>query len=131
MTYDINNLDKFDEEFKCIQGDCDGYGHIPEQISEDEWTSHQCQFHAEYLIPIGNFILQDRQEAYNAGRQSGLEEVEKAIKDTIGLNDRTKSDDIHLVKMFNNGGLQDYVDNREYIKKIEAFTLINKLKQNG
>jgi hypothetical protein len=42
----------FDEKFKCIQGGCDGTGHIPEQVSEDEWTSSQCQFHAEYLIPM-------------------------------------------------------------------------------
>lgn len=49
---------EFDKKFKCIQGDCDGTGHIPEQIGEDEWTSHQCQFHAEYLFPIKSHNLQ-------------------------------------------------------------------------
>lgn len=31
-----NILKEFDEKFKCIQGDCDGHGNIPVQISDDE-----------------------------------------------------------------------------------------------
>lgn len=56
MTPQEERNKRFDEKFKCIQRDCDGTGHIPEQISEDEWTSSQCQFHAEYILPFKSFL---------------------------------------------------------------------------
>lgn len=52
----IKELDREFEEFKCIQGDCDGKGHCPVQISEDEVEDNQCQFHAEYLFPIAKYL---------------------------------------------------------------------------
>ncbi len=45
----------FEEQFKCIQSDCDGNGCIPHQVADDEWEAQQCQFHAEYLFPINDF----------------------------------------------------------------------------
>lgn len=48
---------KFDEEFKCIQNDCDGFGNIPHQVDDGVWEAEQCQFHAEYLFPIKSYLL--------------------------------------------------------------------------
>jgi hypothetical protein len=66
MTYDIDNLDKFDEKFY-----------------EGERNSVYCKAHKLFATPteLKFFILTDRQEAYNAGRQSALEEVEKELLD--------------------------------------------------
>ena len=65
MTYDINNLDKFDEEFLKIGGDryivVESYG----------------EAFKDTITRLKSFILQDRQEAYNAGRQSVIEEIYK------------------------------------------------------
>jgi hypothetical protein len=70
MTYDINNLDKFDERFK-------DYFIIKTGLLKD------------HKAVVKSFILQDRQEAYNAGRQSGIEEVLLKYKEAFekaGLN---------------------------------------------
>ena len=49
----------FDKKFPCIQPDCDGKGNIPVQVGDDEWEADQCQFHAEYLFPLKDFISQE------------------------------------------------------------------------
>lgn len=79
MTTKEQLIKEFREKFKCIQTDCNGNGHIPELVSEenDEWTSYQCEFHAKYLFPLEVFLL----SAFDAGRASGIEEVNKKIKD--------------------------------------------------
>lgn len=66
---------RFSEKFKCIQSDCDGHGCIPEQIADGEWEAQQCQFHAEYLFPIKEFIKQEITLALEAQR----EEIEKEV----------------------------------------------------
>lgn len=70
MTIKSNEevLNLFDETFKCIQGDCDGTGCIPNQVAEDEWEAQQCQFHAEYLFPLRDFILSLRKADMEAVR---------------------------------------------------------------
>lgn len=45
---------EFDENFKCIQGDCAGGGHTFPTESEPE--GGQCQFCAEYIYPLKAFI---------------------------------------------------------------------------
>jgi hypothetical protein len=64
MTYDINNLDKFDDDIdeRQIFTLNDKKGNLKNTIIYDS---------------IKSFILQDRQEAYNAGRQSVIEEIDK------------------------------------------------------
>jgi hypothetical protein len=73
-TYDIDNLDKFDEKFThklhIATHNKENYSGLDIQV-DGEWEH------------IKSFILKDRQEAYNAGRQSGLEEVEKMLIDEI------------------------------------------------
>lgn len=82
--YIEEKIKEFEKGFKCIQGDCDGTGHIPEQIAEDEWTSHQCQFHAEYIFPITQKFKQSISEAYNRGVEDSLKCVpDKAIKSSF------------------------------------------------
>lgn len=61
---------RFNEQFKCIQADCDGNGAIPHQVAEGEWEAQQCQFHAEYLFPIKAFFRA---------------ELERIAKDVEGL----------------------------------------------
>jgi hypothetical protein len=55
MTYDINNTKKFIEQFTREDG-----------LLELGKYNHDA---------LAKAVVQDRQEAYNAGRQSGLEEV--------------------------------------------------------
>ena len=63
MTYDINNLDKFDEKYNFAD------------MFED--SRKYCD---SVQSGIKEFILQDRQEAYNAGRQSGLDDLVTEIE---------------------------------------------------
>jgi hypothetical protein len=73
MTYDINNLDKFDEEFKkefnWLNGiESAGVIIVISKIA-DWWKSK---------------MKQDRQEAYNAGRQSVIDEIEvSCVRDSL------------------------------------------------
>lgn len=78
-----DQLAEFDKKFKCIQGDCDGTGHIPEQISEDEWTSHQCQFHAEYLFPIRNVLTSFAEKIAQSVREETIETARAVILQAI------------------------------------------------
>lgn len=92
---------EFNEKFKCIQSDCDGNGCIPNQVAEDEWEAQQCQFHAEYLLPIKEFIAERiriareeetkggatrselvriRQAEFESGRQQGQKELIEEIR---------------------------------------------------
>ena len=93
MTYDINNLGKFENKFPHkIAGVIDDFG-------------------STVKTEIKDFILQDRQEAYNAGLQSGLEEVEGELFNVFHEN--------------YDAGYDYHAENiREDITKI-----INKLKQ--
>lgn len=43
----LENKREFEEKYKCIQGDCDGNGHIPTGNEEEGYSSDQCQFHAD------------------------------------------------------------------------------------
>lgn len=77
---------RFDEQFKCIQGDCDGTGCIPNQVAEDEWEAQQCQFHAEYLIPFKQFLHQERERAYEDGQLETAAEMCKILVTTDWKN---------------------------------------------
>lgn len=66
----------FDEKYKCIEKDCDGYGNIPHQIGDDEWEAEQCRFHWEYLLPIRDFIFTRERIAYEAGGEEALKDKE-------------------------------------------------------
>ena len=57
-TYIEKKVEEFRKEFKCIENGCDGDGNIPVQVSLDEWIADECQFHAEYLIPMENTFRQ-------------------------------------------------------------------------
>jgi hypothetical protein len=68
MPYDINNLDKFDKKFKDYN------------FAVFEGKYPLCKVGETFRTrgsneDIKKFILQDRQEAYNAGRQSEREKI--------------------------------------------------------
>ena len=76
----------FDEEFKCIQSDCDGNGNIPHQIAEGEWEAQQCQFHAEYLFPIKAFLLASNKAVLSSVLEK-VKELKTANKNTLAESD--------------------------------------------
>jgi hypothetical protein len=62
MTYDINNLGKFENKFPHkIAGVIDDFG-------------------STVKTEIKDFILQDRQEAYEEGRREGLDDLVNEIE---------------------------------------------------
>jgi ribosomal protein S17E len=66
-------LEEF-EKFKCIRGDCAGGGHtFP---TDDEPEGGQCQFCAEYLFPMRDFI-KSHLESLLDEVEARCEEVEK------------------------------------------------------
>ena len=108
----------FDEKFKCIQIDCDGTGcipvakEVPRQISDNpdeyaidvELEAEQCQFHAEYIFPIQDFIDQiiDLAIAERDKEIAGMI-LKKAKEDYVGSNsllyidDKAITDIIYLI----------------------------------
>ena len=70
--FETEVLKMFDETFKCIQNDCDGFGIVPDGGE----NPMQCQFHAEYLLPMRDFLLtqlrlarsDERKQAYEEGK---------------------------------------------------------------
>lgn len=68
--------ERFDEKFKCIQSDCDGARNIPVGDNENGWHAEQCQFHAEYLFPLKEFIASELHQ----GRQRFSREFLELIK---------------------------------------------------
>ena len=92
LTLQEESDKEFDESFKCIQGDCDGTGHIPEQISEDEWTSQQCQFHAEYLLKFKSFLHHKLEKAYNLGQLKGVEMVEEKVGSEVLIKETSEDE---------------------------------------
>jgi len=76
-TFIESKLAAFDAKFKCIQTDCDGHGNIPYQNGEGEWETNQCQFHAEYLFPIKEYISSSIDKAVEAREKEILEEIDK------------------------------------------------------
>jgi hypothetical protein len=66
--------ERFDEKFKCIDGSCDGRGNIPVLVGDNEWEAEQCQFHAEYLFPIKDFIQSEIDMAVAKERERAREE---------------------------------------------------------
>jgi len=109
MTYDINNLDKFDERYSDIDK-CSSV-----LITRDGTKPSE---------NLKSFILQDRQEAYNAGRQSREEEIKKSF-----IEEFYKSGERWYNYMFDNE--EEAKDALESVEEewndiIEA---INKLKQ--
>jgi hypothetical protein len=90
-TYDINNLDKFDEK--------------------NFWRGVPVNLPDHYKKEFKSFILQDRQEAYNAGRQSMREEIKQELLD--------------ISKPLEVGGKGVGI----FIRSIEFTEVFNKLKQ--
>ena len=77
--------EEFDKKFKCIQGDCDGAWSIPYMVDDYEgghWEAQQCQFHAEYLFPLKDFIRSVASSEYKRGVEFGRVSVLKDF-DTV------------------------------------------------
>lgn len=79
--------ERFDEKFKCIDDSCDGQGNIPHQVSEDEWEAQQCQFHAEYLFPLKDFI----QSEIDLARREERERIQNAFIDSLNELDLSEN----------------------------------------
>jgi len=74
-TYIEKKVEEFRKEFKCIENGCDGDGNIPVQVSLDEWIADECQFHAEYLIPMENTFRQALTKTAEKARVEGEDKV--------------------------------------------------------
>lgn len=67
-------------DFPCINSQCDGYGNIPHQVSEEEWEAEQCQFCFEYRFPFKELIKQERQTSQEREREIVVDEVIEIIE---------------------------------------------------
>lgn len=85
---------EWDEEFKCIQFDCDGFGNIAVGDNENGWHAEQCEFHAKYLIPQKAFI----DSLLSSYTEKVLGEL-KGAKRKVGKLSFAE----HLDEMFNGG----------------------------
>lgn len=96
MTNLKDTLKQFDAKFKCIQEDCAGGGHT--YPTEEEPEGGQCQFCAEYLFPIKDFLAQAIKEAlegvvpekkqpnYQTGGNYKEDECFNACRDQVKAN---------------------------------------------
>ena len=123
MPYDINNLDKFDEKFVC---DTDSEEHPFVGFYNE--GDNKFEFWNAYKIK--SFILQDRQEAYNIGRQSGLEEVENVINNEIIIHKQLESECVGSIEDIKMGrkGENPHTFVIEQLQVLKS-RMINKLKQ--
>lgn len=49
-------IEKFDEEYPCIEFNCDGNGTIDYQVSEDEFEPQQCRYCCEIRLPFKKLL---------------------------------------------------------------------------
>lgn len=75
----------------------------------------------KYLVE--SILQEEIDKSYREGRENLRKEVREEIRNTIGINLNSKSDEVTMVKMFNNGGLTKYVDKKEYINKVGVLSL--------
>ena len=75
-----------------------------------------------------NFINQQFDLAIKETEERLVREILDRIKDTIGINTNSVSDNLTLVKVFDDGGLCDFVDEKEYINKVDLIRFINLLR---
>ncbi len=73
----------FDEKYKCLE-ECDGHGNIPIAVDDGnggrDWEAQQCQFHAEYLFPIKQFLTDQLTLAFSSGVHTTEERIKEEIK---------------------------------------------------
>jgi len=102
MALSENNkhlINRFNEEFPCINSSCDGAGNIPHQVNDDEWEAEQCQFCFEYRFKAVKFIQKElatqMEDVYwvmedYIKRVGGCDDV-KIVLDTLKLITKDKS----------------------------------------
>jgi len=101
MPYDIKNLDKFDEKFKGFFNQLTKLWAKVAEVKSSDVSGVDVSVPFKNFERIKTFILQDRQEAYNAGRKSGLEEVEKEIqKLSVSLCRSNWQRELHTLQEF-------------------------------
>lgn len=59
-------------------------------------------------------------------KEETKKELLEKIKDTIGIKINTTSEETIFEKVFDDGGLRDFVDTKEYINKVDLVKWINK-----
>jgi hypothetical protein len=75
--------EEFNKKFKCIQGDCAGGGHT--YPTEEEPEGGQCQFCAEYLFPIKDFLLSQIRTAVDNERKELLDNLDNIRKFSVSI----------------------------------------------
>lgn len=88
------------KDFTCINSQCDGYGNIPHQVSEDEWEAEQCQFCFEYRFPLKVLLQQERQISQKKEREI-VEEVIR-LSDEAERRNETEFNEWRAFKGFRN-----------------------------
>ena len=77
---------------------------------------------------IADYWLNELDLAIKETEERMVREILDRIKDTIGINTNSVSDNLTLVKVFDDGGLCDFVDEKEYINKVDLIRFINLLR---
>ena len=95
MTYDINNLDKFEEI-----------------VNNDLGVSS-----TSIVMKLKHLNLQDRQEAYNAGVEDGLS---GKIKSSISITEITQVPKVIYDEIYNAGGQKIADEVLEIINKLKG-----------
>lgn len=113
---------------------------VQEHIQSLPWTSTATEY--EKTLVIGNIrhfaqkikehiadlptrlVVDTTKETERVTEERIVKMILDKIKNTIGINTNGISDNVTMVKVFDDGGLRDFVDEKEYINKADLVRFI-------